>query len=214
MPEGKQFPRAPGSLSSHFHPDQSVLPESRIVTHTWTFRILTRSLLPVSSSKPMSQSHTRKLELVAFFRQQRHESLDSARLSSNTCPPQGKMRQTAEQPMRQRHASNVRTIAPPLAETSHFHKAQDVPRFHFHPFNPDEMEDIQKDARANLVTKEGQLAKAFSAFLDVPLALESESVAQEMRACHPRPCAEDVRQFPRWRHVASPCGEDNFHCVR
>ena len=85
MARGKQFSRAPGSLSSHFHPGQTVLPVrcSRIVTHTRTCRILMRTLLPASSSKPMCQSHPRKPGLVAFFRQQRHESLDSPPLSSN-----------------------------------------------------------------------------------------------------------------------------------
>ena len=215
MALGKQFSRAPGSLSSHFHPGQTVLPVpcSRIVTHTRTCRILMRTLLPASSSKPMCQSHPRKPGLVAFFRQQRHESLDSPPLSSNLWSSARK--EEGKQPSK-RPANDMRRTCEqmagrfsqlPLAGTSHFQQAKGVHRFHFHPLYPRRIGGHSEDARANVVTKKGQLAEPGSALLDEPLALGSESVAHEMRACHPRPRAEDVRQFPtvQWQPGDTLC---------
>ena len=143
-----------------------VLPHSHVRTRPWTLpfppgpdRFAFTEFENRHPHPDMLDLDPRKLELVAFFRQQRHESLDSPPLSSNTGPPQGKMRQTAEETTRQRRASNV-----PIPLPSHPSQTK--------------WRTFKYNARANVATKEGQLAKACSALIDVPLALDSESVAQ------------------------------------
>ena len=171
----------------HPHPDMPDLDED------FAARVLLETHVPKPSQEAWARcllppTTTREPGLTSFvfqtlvLRKERGGKQPSKR-------PANDMRRTCEQ-----MAGRFSQL--PLAGTSHLQQAKDVHQFHFHPFYPRRIGGHSEDARANVVTKKGQLAEPGSALLGEPLAFVSESVAQEMRACHPRPRAEDVRQFP------------------